>query len=96
MACLKCVGKVDSVRQRFSSVVIGGSRASMQDFSNRVGSMSSGHVESDEERIIFFTSSMVAGARLVMSGGGTVGWMCGEGKVPKIVERSVVILSEKN
>ena len=40
LACLKIVGKVDSVKQRFRSVVIGGRRASRQDLRSQVGIIS--------------------------------------------------------
>ena len=72
-ACLKVEGKVLSIRQRLRSVVIGGSSASMQVFTSQVGSMSSEQVVLLDERIIFLTSSVVAGEKQLKAGGGTKG-----------------------
>ena len=77
IACLKEEGKVDSAMHRFMRVVIGGSKASMQDLRSLVGNMSSEQVASVLERISFLTSSSETGAKLVRGGGGNVGWMCG-------------------
>lgn len=67
---MKQEGKVDSDKQRFSSVVIGGRRESRQDFRMRVGMKSMEQVESEEARIAVFTSSRVAGVKSDNSGGG--------------------------
>ena len=74
-AVLNGAGKVDSDRQRFRRVVIGGSNASRQDLRSLVGRISRGQVESVEERMIFFTSPTVAREKLCKDGGGTVGGM---------------------
>jgi len=77
-AFLKEVGKVDSLRQRFSRVVIGGSKAPMQDLSSLVGRMSRRQVASEAERMTFLTSSSVVNKKSVSKGGGWGGSMCGD------------------
>ena len=75
LACLKIEGKVDSVKQRFKSIVIGGKRASRQDFRSQVGMMSREQEELGEERMRDLTSSSVVGAKLDKRGGATSGAM---------------------
>jgi hypothetical protein len=73
MACLYDEGKEPSAKQRLTSVVIGIKRASRQDLSKVVGIISSEHVESEEFKIAFLTSSGVAGERQLSRGGGVCG-----------------------
>ena len=72
-AVLKQVGKVDSCKQRFNKVVIGGRSVSMHALRTTVGMKSSAHVASEEESIAALTSALVAGSNLDRSGGGTGG-----------------------
>ena len=75
LACLKIVGKVDSDKQRFRSVVIGGRRASRQDLRSQVGIISREQEELGEERMRDLTSSTVVGAKPDKRGGATSGAM---------------------
>ena len=65
-------GKLPSERTRLTIFVIGRTKTSRQDFSNFVGIGSSGHVASEEDRMICLISSVVANLKLSKDGG-TVG-----------------------
>ena len=73
MACLKEEGKVASEMQRLRRVVIGRRRESRHCLRRKVGRISRGQVELDEERIRFRTSSGVVEVRRFKVGGGTSG-----------------------
>src|SRR6185436_16716423 len=75
-AVLKQEGKVDSVRQRLISVVIGCNRVSRQDLRMTVGMKSSGQVASEEARIAPFISSLDASLKSESPGGGVGGMRC--------------------
>ena len=78
MAVLKESGNVPSVMHRLIRVVIGRRRDSMQDLRSLVGMRSSEHVEFEEERIAFRTSSGVAKVKLDSTGGGIGGGGSGD------------------
>ena len=61
---------MDSVKQRLRSRVIGGSRASRQDLSNVVGSISKEQVELEADRIVSRTSDSVTKVNAERIGGG--------------------------
>jgi len=68
-ACLKSAGMVDSLMQRFSKFVIGGSKTSKHDLSSDVGRKSSAHVELDKDSIAALTSEREAGSNVDRIGG---------------------------
>ena len=78
---------------KFTRVVIGTMRASRQDLSKLVGTMSREHVASDEARTDFLTSSGEAGKKLSRSGGGDGGAICTEAAAVVKAEQSLETLS---
>ena len=92
---LKRRWKIDTERQRLRSFVIGGKWASKQDLRSQLGIILSAQKELDDERIRDLTSSATVGKKLERIGGTRSGAMCRDERDEDIVERSLVILSEK-
>ena len=68
-ADLKELGKVPSERERFTMLVMGMIRESRQDLSKKVGMMSRVQEALEDLRMAAFTSSGLAGEKLVRQGG---------------------------
>ena len=66
---LKELGKVPSERERFTMLVIGMIIESRQDLRKKVGMMSSVQEALEDLRMTAFTSSGLAGGKLVKKGG---------------------------
>ena len=66
---MKALGKVPSERERFTMLVMGMIRESRQDLSKKVGMMSRVQEAFEDLRMAAFTSSGLAGEKLVRQGG---------------------------
>ena len=76
IAYLKSLGNVFSEMHKLNRVVIGGSRASMQDLKSVVGIRSRQQVELEQDRMAILTSDSVRVVKDRNGGGvGKVGWL---------------------
>ena len=67
------MGKNPSDKARLIMLVMGKSKESRQDFSKKVGIMSSEQVELEDNKMACLTSLRLAGAKVVKEGGGEGG-----------------------